>query len=484
MQEALKLLSDLGDDDIRWILDTGHEEEVAADTVLITEGTDPDNLYILLSGVVDIRVSGIGATPLAKLGPGELLGEMSFLDGAPASANVVAGEPSLVLALPRQALQARLGGDAAFSARFYKALALLTSRRLRDSMGTFGRWLRPPIEGGDEGKSELWSTLSGALDRFKELLHTAAGQESTAADQDPPADVARHAREEFSRLLVALNESVGDGAAAAREWREEMGLRLQRECLPFVLLSRFAERCYRKPRGYAGDYLTIEWMYRNTPGGHGAIGRLIDGAILDAPPCRAVRNRRGLLTQEMLDAIERKGSAPLHVVSMACGPAEELFDVLARLDDCGRLQATLIDIDREALGHVADRIEREQLGEQVTLEHANLVYLATGQQQLGLANQDLVYSIGLIDYFEDRYVVALLNYAYEVLAEGGKVILGNFHPRNAAKAFMDYVLDWKLIHRTEEDMNRLYEMSRFGRPCTRIQYEAEGINLFAECEKV
>ena len=48
---------------------------------------------------------------------------------------------------------------------------------------------------------------------------------------------------------------------------------------------------------------------------------------------------------------------------------------------------------------------------------------------------------------------------------------------------MDYVLEWKLIHRTEEDMNRLFLSSAFRRPCTRIQFEEGGVNLFAECVK-
>ena len=91
-----------------------------------------------------------------------------------------------------------------------------------------------------------------------------------------------------------------------------------------------------------------------------------------------------------------------------------------------------------------------------------------------------MYSIGLIDYFEDRFVIALLNYAHQILGKGGRVILGNFHPSSIGKAFMDHILDWKLIHRTEDDMNRIFAASRFGEPCTRIEYEAERVNLFAE----
>jgi len=80
-------------------------------------------------------------------------------------------------------------------------------------------------------------------------------------------------------------------------------------------------------------------------------------------------------------------------------------------------------------------------------------------------------------------VVRLMNFVHSILSPGGRVIFGNFHPRNPTRAMMDHVLDWKLVHRTEETMNRLFQASAFGRPCTRILYEEQQINLFAECVK-
>jgi hypothetical protein len=103
-----------------------------------------------------------------------------------------------------------------------------------------------------------------------------------------------------------------------------------------------------------------------------------------------------------------------------------------------------------------------------------------GRRTLDLPPQHLVYSVGLIDYFSDPFVIKLLDYVHELLAPGGRVILGNFHPRNSAKALMDHVIDWPLIHRDESDMNRLFAQSRFGRPCSRILFEEQQINLFAE----
>jgi extracellular factor (EF) 3-hydroxypalmitic acid methyl ester biosynthesis protein len=251
-----------------------------------------------------------------------------------------------------------------------------------------------------------------------------------------------------------------------------------------MLLTNTAERWYSKPRGYAGDFLTIHHMYQNQAAGLGRIGPVLDRCFLDLPAVNAVRNRRGLLAEEIDAVIAANNGAEARVTSLACGPATELFDVFSQLDDPRKLKATLIDIDLQALAFVGERRDRTAgLRSQIKLVNANLIYLAKGRETVNLAQQDLVYSIGLIDYFSDKFVVSLLNYIHNALRPGGKVILGNFHPRNPDKALMDHVFDWRLIHRTEDDMNRLFRSSAFGKPSTRTRFEAEGINMFAECTK-
>lgn len=198
---------------------------------------------------------------------------------------------------------------------------------------------------------------------------------------------------------------------------------------------------------------------------------------------RAVQNRRALLVAEIRSTVDATSGRPAQVTSLACGPARELFDVYETLPDPGALASTLVDIDLHALAHVADHRDRIKLERQMTLVHENLVYLATGRAKAPFCEQDLVYSIGLIDYFADDFVVKLLDFVHGTLRAGGRVVLGNFHPRNGTRAVMDHVLDWKLIHRTEDDMHRLFRASAFARTCTRIVYEDQGINLFAECVK-
>ena len=297
-----------------------------------------------------------------------------------------------------------------------------------------------------------------------------------------PGEVADGLVAGFHQFADLLHHEIGDHVDLSESARASLGLRVQKEVLPYVMSSELGERIYVKPRGYAGDFKTIDIMYGNRPHGTGRLGPAIDRAFRERPANRAVMNRRGLLAEEIGRALDET-DGKCHVTSLASGPAAELFDVFARLDDRGSLKASCIDIDYQALGFVSDRAEREKLQSAIDLHNGNLVYLAMGRKQLDLPPQDLMYSIGLIDYFADKFVRLLLNWVHDKLRPGGRVILGNFHSGNVDKALMDHVLDWRLIHRSEDDMHRLFESSKFGRPCTEIRYEEAGVNLFASCVK-
>ncbi len=98
-------------------------------------------------------------------------------------------------------------------------------------------------------------------------------------------------------------------------------------------------------------------IYRNTPAGTG-VAQLLDGCMLNLAAAKAIRNRRHLLAAEILSSF-MAASKEFHVASLGCGPVAEIFDVLDRADDRGRLQVSCIDIDREALTYVEARA-REQ----------------------------------------------------------------------------------------------------------------------------
>ena len=190
------------------------------------------------------------------------------------------------------------------------------------------------------------------------------------------------------------------------------------------------------------------------------------------------RESRNGSKKETIDrSMAASPESPALVTSLACGPATEIFDVFETPDDASRLNATLLDIDYEALAFVANRRDALRLRRQIALEHANLLYLATRHQRLEAQPQDLIYSVGLIDYRGDAFAIKLLDWMNQKLRTGGPVLLGSFHSDNPCSAAQNYIYDWELIHRSEDDMHRLFELSLFGKSCSEILFEEEGITF-------
>ena len=70
--------------------------------VLLPEGSRDSHLHILVAGHVEVvRVSDRGRTLLYRLEPGDLVGELSFMDDEPRYASLIAAGPTEVLVLAR-----------------------------------------------------------------------------------------------------------------------------------------------------------------------------------------------------------------------------------------------------------------------------------------------------------------------------------------------------------------------------------------------
>lgn len=138
MRKALFFLGILNDQDVEWMIATGRREAIPADTTLIHEGRPIDAVYIVLDGAFRVSVEALQGQEIARLMSGEIVGEMSFVDSRPPSATVKALEPSRVLSIPRQQLEAKLQQDTHFAARFYQSLAVFLADRLRSTTSRLG----------------------------------------------------------------------------------------------------------------------------------------------------------------------------------------------------------------------------------------------------------------------------------------------------------------------------------------------------------
>jgi bacteriocin-type transport-associated protein len=150
------LLKELSNQDIDWMLATGHRVEIESGTVLIQQGQPLDALYILLDGTLAVSLTHSNANPLgrafaaleggtlpgreiARLSSGEMVGEIPFVETYLPSTTVSALAKSLVLTIPKNQLLKKMQQDLEFAAHLYRAIAILLSTRLHQMMAQVGR---------------------------------------------------------------------------------------------------------------------------------------------------------------------------------------------------------------------------------------------------------------------------------------------------------------------------------------------------------
>jgi|HubBroStandDraft_4_1064222.scaffolds.fasta_scaffold1371931_1 CRP/FNR family cyclic AMP-dependent transcriptional regulator len=131
--QAPDFLESLSSDELDWVIRNARWETLITAATLLTEGTRSDSIYFIVNGLFEILVCDATGREqkVAQCGPGQIVGESSWLNGQPAFATVKAAENSSVLALPTSKLDEKITGDTTFALHLYKALARLQSERLR-----------------------------------------------------------------------------------------------------------------------------------------------------------------------------------------------------------------------------------------------------------------------------------------------------------------------------------------------------------------
>jgi CRP-like cAMP-binding protein len=100
---------------------------------LLQKGKRSNGVYLLLRGTARVQILTRSIRP--EIGPGQICGEMSFLDDAPASANVIAHDEVEAFYVDRSTLESLFELFPHLASRFYRSLATNLSHRLRDVIG-------------------------------------------------------------------------------------------------------------------------------------------------------------------------------------------------------------------------------------------------------------------------------------------------------------------------------------------------------------
>lgn len=96
----------------------------------VHRGRRTHGIYLLVKGTASVQIASQSKARL--IGPGDVCGEISFLDELPATADVVADELVWAYYLDRPTLQSLFELFPHLGSRFFRSLASILSRRLRE----------------------------------------------------------------------------------------------------------------------------------------------------------------------------------------------------------------------------------------------------------------------------------------------------------------------------------------------------------------
>lgn len=98
----LNRLEALSDSDLKRVIDKGRHVRLPADWALIQEKTPADKAYLIVDGEVSVRKN---KQEVARLGPGDVIGEIAIVEHKLRSASVVSLTPVEVIHFTREGLQ-------------------------------------------------------------------------------------------------------------------------------------------------------------------------------------------------------------------------------------------------------------------------------------------------------------------------------------------------------------------------------------------
>jgi extracellular factor (EF) 3-hydroxypalmitic acid methyl ester biosynthesis protein len=262
-------------------------------------------------------------------------------------------------------------------------------------------------------------------------------------------------RKELSRIV----------AGYSRDEHEHHGFYFRRQLWNILLRAPIMARTNLKPRGYNGDSEMMRMIYLNDYQGESTFGKILHKYSVAQAAAQAVRNRRGEVAQLLHQYAVSHAAASserLKILSVACGPAFEVRDIVRTAHDCARMHFSLFDQDQQALLEAAGsigEIEKElhaEISVDFIKESVRTMLVTRGLKDRW-GQFHFIYSMGLFDYLTAPVAAAVLGKLYQLLTPGGEMAIGNFFVENPSRYFMEYWHDWRIIYRTEEDFLQIAE---------------------------
>lgn len=307
------------------------------------------------------------------------------------------------------------------------------------------------------------------------------------------ADLSSLVEKFYSRIEETMNHLLRETDRIAENFTDEEHIYhkdfLRDQLAPLLAPSPLNHRAWKKPLGYAGDYLMMEMLYDDNPfqGGSAFF------KIINATSCRCVSGKfSAARVPYLLDKFKMLGQETIRlrgvfrVLNLACGPSKEIQEFIRTDPLSHQVEFYLVDQDQDAIAYSRNKIEKMKLesGSQV-----QIFYYPQPIKELFVSDViqkwppfDFIYSGGLFDYFDDTTFEMAVQVLYGFLAPGGVMAIGNISPDDYSKTVKWYLNDWPLIYRNHKELLQFTPKEPPPQD-VRIETEETEYNLFLVIKK-
>lgn len=237
-----------------------------------------------------------------------------------------------------------------------------------------------------------------------------------------------------------------------KEFREKVGY--------LAYFSKIVNRGYEKPRGYPGDYKMLDMIYNYETPTEKGIGKAYDHYFQDSPYAHSVRVRKDVMGEILIELIKKNKEQNLNILDLACGPSREVIEILENETFDKIINFKLVDFDDEALKFSKNKIKEVGSGKNNIAYIKENVLKLYGKKEYFVdkwGKQDIVYSIGLIDYFPDKLLKRFILFCFEILKDSGTLVLSiKDEARDPfAPLAPNWFCDWEFVSRDEAYMDNI-----------------------------
>jgi SAM-dependent methyltransferase len=242
--------------------------------------------------------------------------------------------------------------------------------------------------------------------------------------------------------------------------------------------SPFIRRLQEWPRGYPGDFETIEYLCDGrvraepiTP------AWFLEHQALRSPAAQQHRNKVAWQASQIASAIVH--TAKPRILSIGCGGSRDLRQIQHLISDhdvqivLNDLDASALELSLNSLGMLKPKVATV-LGD---IFHA--IRHISKQEPF-----DLIVAGGIFDYLEDRQLTWLLPRLLKLLSTDGILCFTNIGSGNPDRIWIEYCADWFIKERSEAEILLLLEMSGIAQDvCTEFERDTTGLTVMAKIRK-